>query len=407
MNEQTLKAMKNLKILPLLITMLLIISMNGVALAAPPLQGDQGSNEQDQTGVEQDEGENQDDGEDVDDIQPEVQQQGTQQGAQGEFQQGAQQQPGAQQGTQQGTQQQGQFQQAGACAQTYTVQAGDTLGLIADRFFGDVQSYNMIFDATNTAGANNGFATLTDPNVITVGQTLCIPAQAGQQQAGMQPGQQGTMQQGQQAGMQQGQQGQQGQFQQGNQQAMAGVFSVPQGMSKVFFENLSSRDLIVDVSNGPTPQSVWVGPGQQQAFVVQPGQYTVMGHQPGGEFGVTSQDLQLVAGDWIGVSCQETGQCQLTNMQQAMAVQDQGQGTMQQGQQGTMQQGQQGTMQQGQQGTMQQGQQGTATQQDQQGDTQQGQDDSGDDGDDQNDQDDGNDDNGQDDNGQGGQGSGG
>ena len=126
-------------------------------------------------------------------------------------------------------------------------------GLIADRFLGDVQSYNMIFDATNTAGANNGFATLTDPNVITVGQTLCIPAQAGEQQAEMQQGQQGTMQQGQQAGMQQGQQGQ---FQQGNQQAMAGVFSVPQGMSKVFFENLSSRDLIVDVSNGPTPQSV-------------------------------------------------------------------------------------------------------------------------------------------------------
>jgi hypothetical protein len=372
MNEQTLNAMKNLKILPLLITLLLIISMNGVALAAPPLQGDQGGNEQDQTGVEQDEGENQDDGEDVDDIQPEVQQQGTQQGAQGEFQQGAQQQPGAQQ---QGTQQQGQSQQAGACAQTYTVQAGDTLGQIANRFLGSIESYNQIFDATNTAGANDGFATLTDPNVITVGQTLCIPAQAGQQQAGTQQGLQGTMQQGQQAGMQQGQQGQ---FQQGNQQAMAGVFSVPQGMSKVFFENLSSRDLIVDVSNGPTPQSVWVGPGQQQAFVVQPGQYTVMGHQPGGEFGVTSQDLQLVAGDWIGVSCQETGQCQLQNMQQALAVQDQGQGTMQQGQQGTMQQGQQGTAQPGQQGTTAQpgqqgttqpGQQGTTTQPSQQGTT--------------------------------------
>src|SRR5262245_61123544 len=53
------------------------------------------------------------------------------------------------------------------------------------------------------------------------------------------------------------------------------LLSAPEGMSKIIFENLSTRDLIVDVSSGPSPQSVWVNPGTQQQFVIQPGQYVI------------------------------------------------------------------------------------------------------------------------------------
>lgn len=135
---------------------------------------------------------------------------------------------------------------------------------------------------------------------------MCIPAQAGQQ-----------------AGMQQ----QDGQLQQSGQQASTAnqsSLSVPEGMSKIIFENLSSRDLIVDVSNGPSPQSVWVNPGTQHQFVVQPGQYIVMGHQPGEEFGVTPNQIQLEAGQLVGITCEETSQCQLFSTQQELAVLDQG-----------------------------------------------------------------------------------
>jgi LysM repeat protein len=216
--------------------------------------------------------------------------------------------------------QQGNLQATGGCAQQYTVQAGDSLSAIANRFFGDPQSYNLIFDATNNAGANNGFVTIDDPNLIHAGQTLCIPAQAGQQANMQQQGQ--TQQANQQAGMQQ-----QGQFQQGNQQgAMASqsLLSVPESMSKIIFENLSSRDLIVDVSSGPSPQSVWVNPGTQHQFVVQPGQYIVMGHQPGEEFGVTPNQIQLDAGQLVGITCHETSQCDLFSTQQELAMLDQG-----------------------------------------------------------------------------------
>jgi hypothetical protein len=140
-------------------------------------------------------------------------------------------------------------------------------------------------------------------------------------------------------------------------------------MAKVIVENLSSRDLIVDISMGPQPQSQWVGPGEQHTFVIQPGEYNLTGHQPGGEFGIVPGQLDLVAGTVMGIACQEDGRCQAHSMQDLMAMQQQGMGTMgqQQGQQqGTMQQGtqqqqsdQQDTMQQGQQQGQQQDDDGT------------------------------------------------
>jgi LysM repeat protein len=284
MIEKTLKVTNNLKVVPILIALTLIVLLNGVAFAAPPLQtGDQ------QGDVQQDD-------------------------------QKLEAQPGATQQSQQGTMQQGNLQAAGGCAQQYTVQAGDSLSAIADRFFSDPQSYTLILDSTNEAGVDNGFATIEDPNVIEVGQTLCIPAQPGQQANTQQQGQ--FQQPGQQAGMQQ-----QDQLQQSGQQgtmANQNLFSVPEGMSKIVFQNLSSRDLIVDVTNGPTPQSVWVNPGAQHEFVVQPGQYTVMGHQPGVEYAITPRDLQLQAGQLAGVTCQDTAQCQLFSTSQELAMVDQG-----------------------------------------------------------------------------------
>lgn len=53
-------------------------------------------------------------------------------------------------------------------AQTYTVQAGDTLSKIAKQFYGNANAYMKIFDANKDQ--------LKDPNVIKVGQVLKIPA---------------------------------------------------------------------------------------------------------------------------------------------------------------------------------------------------------------------------------------
>ena len=50
----------------------------------------------------------------------------------------------------------------------HTVEAGDTLWLLAKRFYGDGSRYTDIYEA------NSGI--LSDPNVIKVGQTLVIPS---------------------------------------------------------------------------------------------------------------------------------------------------------------------------------------------------------------------------------------
>jgi LysM repeat protein len=54
-----------------------------------------------------------------------------------------------------------------AAAQTYTVQAGDTLSKISKQFYGDANQYMKIFNANKDQ--------LNDPNMIRVGQVLKIP----------------------------------------------------------------------------------------------------------------------------------------------------------------------------------------------------------------------------------------
>jgi nucleoid-associated protein YgaU len=52
-------------------------------------------------------------------------------------------------------------------ARTYTVQAGDTLGKIAARFYEDGSRWKEIYEANK--------AQIADPNVIEAGQKLVIP----------------------------------------------------------------------------------------------------------------------------------------------------------------------------------------------------------------------------------------
>jgi uncharacterized surface protein with fasciclin (FAS1) repeats len=62
------------------------------------------------------------------------------------------------------------------CSTDYVVQADDWLSKIADKFYGDPLAYPTIFDATNAAASAGGaYQEIADPNIIDVGQTLCIP----------------------------------------------------------------------------------------------------------------------------------------------------------------------------------------------------------------------------------------
>ncbi|MBE7473966.1 MAG: hypothetical protein DPW09_23815 [Anaerolineae bacterium] len=63
----------------------------------------------------------------------------------------------------------------------YTVQAGDWLSKIAEKYFGDAGAYPTIIEATNArAGQDNSFAAITDANLIEVGQKLWIPGIQGE-----------------------------------------------------------------------------------------------------------------------------------------------------------------------------------------------------------------------------------
>lgn len=55
----------------------------------------------------------------------------------------------------------------------HIVQADDWLSKIADKFYGNVLAYPAIVEATNAKAAEDeSFATITNPDVIEVGQKL-------------------------------------------------------------------------------------------------------------------------------------------------------------------------------------------------------------------------------------------
>jgi len=66
------------------------------------------------------------------------------------------------------------------CADTYVVQPGDTLAQIAGQLLDNPWAYPALVFATNRAAASGaGFAVIADPNLIEVGDKLCIPADEG------------------------------------------------------------------------------------------------------------------------------------------------------------------------------------------------------------------------------------
>jgi hypothetical protein len=65
----------------------------------------------------------------------------------------------------------------GACVEDYTVQAGDWISTIAEKYYGDVLAYTAIVNATNIAAAEAGkYLSISNPNLIEAGQVLCIPS---------------------------------------------------------------------------------------------------------------------------------------------------------------------------------------------------------------------------------------
>jgi len=70
-------------------------------------------------------------------------------------------------------------QQGTTCEKDYVVQADDSLSKLADKLYGDMLTYPAIFDATNAAAAKGGaYKPIANPDIIEVGQTLCIPPAA-------------------------------------------------------------------------------------------------------------------------------------------------------------------------------------------------------------------------------------
>jgi heat shock protein HslJ/LysM repeat protein len=62
-----------------------------------------------------------------------------------------------------------------ACESNYTVQVGDWLSKIAEKDLGNVLAYPAIVAATNTQ-TDDTYATITNPDLIEPGWTLCIPS---------------------------------------------------------------------------------------------------------------------------------------------------------------------------------------------------------------------------------------
>lgn len=70
-----------------------------------------------------------------------------------------------------------QAQASALCAQSVTVQAGDTLSSLARTYLGNLTAYPAIVEATNAAAAvDSRYAVIDNPGVIRIGWLLCIPA---------------------------------------------------------------------------------------------------------------------------------------------------------------------------------------------------------------------------------------
>jgi LysM repeat protein len=189
---------------------------------------------------------------------------------------------------------------AAGCAENYVVQASDTLSLVADKYLGDPQAFAQIVEATNTAAdGNETFAAIDDPDLIEVGQTICIPgspeaqttpATTGEDEVTTAPTGSTTL---------------------ADEEQMA---AIPEGKAKLVFENFSFVDLVFDVS-GPTPDSLVVVPDGKNEFILEPGTYNYNAHQPGGDFSVAPGSFELAAGETLVLSCSDSPVCSMQEME--------------------------------------------------------------------------------------------
>jgi uncharacterized surface protein with fasciclin (FAS1) repeats len=179
---------------------------------------------------------------------------------------------------------------AAGCAEDYVVQANDSLSTIADKYFGDIEAYQRIVEATNTAATDNQiYAVIDDPDVINVGQTLCIP---GSPQAQTPTGEEAATTPTDSAAA----------------AADQTEIEIPEGKAALLFENFSFVDLVFDVS-GPTPDTLVVVPDGKQVFILDPGQYNYNAHQPGGDFSVAPGTFELEAGQVVRLACSDSPVC--------------------------------------------------------------------------------------------------
>ena len=68
-----------------------------------------------------------------------------------------------------------QAQEPVACELDYSVQVGDWLSKLAEKYYGNVFAYPAIVAATN-AQTEEAYATIENPDLIEPGWTLCIPS---------------------------------------------------------------------------------------------------------------------------------------------------------------------------------------------------------------------------------------
>ncbi|MCB0162719.1 MAG: fasciclin domain-containing protein [Anaerolineae bacterium] len=195
---------------------------------------------------------------------------------------------------------------SGTCSEDYVVQADDTLGTIADKFFGNTGAYTAIVEATNAAAQSGNYQPVDDPNLIFVGQTLCIPENAEAEAlmsggAVTAPTAEGEAMATEEAMMEE-----------------MSMYDIPEGKALVNFENFASVDLILDLT-GPTRLSTSVAPGATQELFVEPGDYTFNGHQPGGAYVVNSGEFSLAVGEGITLSCSDSPACFIIPIEEMMA----------------------------------------------------------------------------------------
>ena len=64
------------------------------------------------------------------------------------------------------------------CEMEYTVQAGDWLSKIAEKYLGDALAYSQLVELANVS-ADDAYTNIDNPNVIEPGWTICIPKAEG------------------------------------------------------------------------------------------------------------------------------------------------------------------------------------------------------------------------------------